>query len=73
MADILISDVPDEVLFAIDAKASGVGLSRDAYLRRVLDRQREKRAGPVTIEHLQRVACLARDLQDPDVMAGAWS
>lgn len=34
MTDILIRDMPDEVLAAIDAKAKRVGLSRSAYLRR---------------------------------------
>ena len=38
MTDILIRDVPDEVLSAIDAKAKRVGLSRSEYLRRTLDR-----------------------------------
>ena len=30
-------------------------------------------AGPVTVDHFQRVASLAADLDDPDVMAHAWS
>ena len=30
-------------------------------------------AGPVTVEHLERVASLAADLDDPEVMSGAWS
>ncbi|MBA2282299.1 MAG: ribbon-helix-helix protein, CopG family [Acidimicrobiia bacterium] len=36
MTDILMRDVPDEVLAAIDAKAKRVGLSRTEYLRRAL-------------------------------------
>jgi len=73
MTDILIRDVPDEVLTAIDAKAKRVGLSRSEYLRRALDRERVQDAGPVTVEQLRRVASLVRDLDDPDVMEGAWS
>ncbi|MBK5223762.1 MAG: ribbon-helix-helix protein, CopG family [Acidimicrobiia bacterium] len=73
MPDILIRNVPDEVLAAIDARAKRAGLSRSEYLRRALARERAPRTGAVTIEHLRRVASLAQDLDDPDVMAGAWS
>lgn len=73
MTDILIRDVPDEVLAAIDAKAKRVGLSRTEYLRRALERERLPEAAAVTVEQLRRVAALARDLDDPEVMSGAWS
>lgn len=73
MTDILIRDVPEEVLMAIDANAKRVGLSRSEYLRRALDRERVQDAGPVTVEQLRRVASLVSDLDDPDVMDGAWS
>jgi hypothetical protein len=73
MTDILIRDVPDEVLAAIDAKAKRVGLSRTAYLRRALERERVQDSGPVTVDQLERVAKLVADLDDPDVMSDAWS
>ena len=73
MTDILIRDVPDEVLAAIDAKAKRVGLSRTAYLRRALERERGLDAGPVSVEQLEQLATLAADLDDPDVMSNAWS
>ena len=73
MTDILIRDVPDEVLAAIDAKAKRVGLSRTAYLRRALERERLPGTGPVTVDQLERVARLVADLDDPDVMSDAWS
>lgn len=73
MTDILIRDVPDDVLAAIDARAKQVGLSRSEYLRRALGRERIRDAGPVTVEQLRRVASLASDLDDPGAMAGAWS
>jgi hypothetical protein len=73
MTDILIRDVPDEVLAAIDAKAKRVGLSRTEYLRRTLERERTPNTGPITIDHLRQAATLAADLDDPDVMSGAWS
>lgn len=73
MTDILIRDVPDETLAAIDAKAKQVGLSRTEYLRRALERERAHGPGPVTVDHLERAASLARDLDDPDIMADAWA
>lgn len=72
MTDILIRDVPDDVLAAIDAKAKRVGLSRTEYLRRALDRERVASMS-VSVEQLQRAAELAKDLDDPGVMSGAWS
>ncbi len=73
MTDILIRNVPDEVLAAIDAKAKRVGLSRTEYLRRTLERERVEGDGTITVDHLRHVASLTRDLDDPDVTAGAWS
>lgn len=73
MTDILIRDVPDEVLAAIDARATRVGLSRSEYLRRALERERAADAGPIGLDQLRQVAHLAQDLDDPDVMSGAWS
>ena len=73
MTDILIRDVPDEVLAAIDAKAKRVGLSRTEYLRRALERERVVDRGPVGVDQLRRIAALANDLDDPTVMSGAWS
>ncbi len=73
MTDILIRDVPDEVLAAIDAKAKRVGLSRTEYLRRALQRERTLANGPVDIDRLAHVAALTKDLDDPDVMSSAWS
>jgi plasmid stability protein len=73
MTDILIRDVPDEVLSAIDARAKRVGLSRTEYLRRALERDHVRDTGAVTVDQLRRTASLARDLDDRDVMSGAWS
>ncbi len=36
MADILIRDVPDDVIAALDARAGRLGLSRSEYVRRRL-------------------------------------
>lgn len=73
MTDILIRDVPDEVLAAIDERAKRVGLSRTEYLRRALERERAGLRRPVTVDHLSRVAELAADLDDPGVIRDAWS
>jgi negative regulator of replication initiation len=72
VTNILIRDVHDDVLAAIDARARRMGVSRSEYLRRMLERERVP-DGSVTIDHLRRAASLARDLEDPDVMSGAWS
>ncbi|MFT6764923.1 MAG: hypothetical protein ACJAXA_003600 [Candidatus Aldehydirespiratoraceae bacterium] len=73
MTDILIRDVPDEVLAAIDARAKRVGLSRTEYLRRALERERTQANGPVGIDQLAQMAALTQDLDNPDVMTDAWS
>ena len=73
MTDILIRDVPEEVLAAIDARAKRLGLSRTEYLRRALERERAVDAGSVSVEQLRRMAALARDLDDREVMSDAWS
>lgn len=41
------------------------GLSRTEYLPRTLESERAGDAGPVTIDHLERVASVAADLDDP--------
>jgi hypothetical protein len=38
MTDILIRDLPDEVIDALDARARQLGLSRSEYVRRLLRR-----------------------------------
>lgn len=69
VTDILIRDVPDEVVAALDANAQRAGVTRAEYLRRVLAEQQ----GPaVTREHLNRFAERTADLGDPEVMAAAW-
>lgn len=73
MTDLLIRDVPDHVLVAIDAKAKRLGLSRTAYVRRQLAAQATAGSGePVSTEDLQRFAEAFADLEDPAIMARAW-
>lgn len=73
MTDILIRDVPDDVLSAIDAKAQRAGLSRAEYLKRALARERRDDSGGVTVADLSRFATMFADLGDADVMSQAWT
>lgn len=72
MADLLIRDVPDDVVAAVDAHAGRLGLSRSEYLRRTLARE-QRVAEPVSLDDLSRLADQLADLDDPAVMAQAWS
>jgi antitoxin FitA-like protein len=69
MTDILIRDVPDEVVAALDANAQRSGQTRAEYLRRLLaDQQRPA----LTRDQLNRFAERTADLGDPEVMGAAW-
>ncbi len=72
MSDILIRDVPDDVLAAIDAKAQRAGLSRTEYLRRTLARERSETLIDITIDDLAAFAETFADLGDDSVMDRAW-
>lgn len=72
MTDLLIRDVPEDVLAVIDARAQRLGLSRSAYLHRALAREASVSDVPVTLESLQRFADRFGDLADPKVMRQAW-
>jgi len=73
MADILIRDVPDEVVSALDARAKRMGLSRTELLRRTLKREASIRpGGKVTIDDLRRFSEMAQDLKDDEIMRRAW-
>ena len=73
MSDVLIRDVPDDVLAVIDHRAAGLGLSRSEYLRRQLSQEAGRSEVTVTVADLERFSDLARDLEDPEVMDRAWS
>jgi antitoxin FitA-like protein len=72
MSDVLIRDVPDEVLSAIDARAAKLGISRVEYVRRRLAQDAAVAPMAVTAADLDRFSGIVADLADPDVMAGAW-
>jgi hypothetical protein len=72
MTDILIRDVPDDVVSSIEEKAKRLGLSRTEYLRRRMTAWANVSDEPVTRESWAQFAELTQDLRDPAVMKGAW-
>jgi hypothetical protein len=72
MANVLIRDIPEDVLAGIDANAKRLGLSRVEYLRRALVRERTAVGGKVGVEDLAQFSETFADLGDPDVMRRAW-
>ena len=72
MSDVLIRDVPDEVLTAIDARAAKLGISRVEYVRRRLAQDAAVAPVLVTVADLQHLGTTYADLADPEVTAGAW-
>jgi len=72
VTDILIRDVPDDVIAAIDANAHRVGLSRTEYLRRTLAREQATTTAKVGVTDLARFADIFADLDDPGIMTRAW-
>lgn len=70
--DVLVRGLSDETLSALDAAAKRAGLSRVEWIRRALEAQLQQR-GMVTVDDLRAFSDRARDLDDPDIMASAWS
>ncbi len=73
MPDVLIRDVPDGVVAAIDARAAQLGMSRNEYLRRRLSQDARRSGSPVGVNDLRRFETMFGDLSDPEVMDQAWS
>src|SRR5262249_54432192 len=71
MTDLLIRDVPDDVVAAIDANAGRLGLSRTEYLRRTLA-QAAHLPATLTVEQLRRFESRFADLADDEIMRRAW-
>ena len=72
MTDMLIRDVPEEVVAAIDARASRLGLSRSEYVRRRLAQDAAATGTAVSARDLAWFGELFSDLGDPTVMSQAW-
>jgi plasmid stability protein len=72
MTDILIRDVPEDVIHALEAQAARLGLSRTEFLRRCLAHEAVP-VTPVSVESFAQFAQTCADLRDPEVMRGAWA
>ncbi|MBK5307549.1 MAG: ribbon-helix-helix protein, CopG family [Frankiaceae bacterium] len=72
MTDILVRDVPEDVVAGLEARAARMGLSRSEYLRRRLAQEALTAGPPVTAEDLADFAETFADLADPEVMKAAW-
>jgi hypothetical protein len=72
VTDVLIRDVPDDVLAAVDVRAGRLGLSRSEYLRRRLAQDAVVPEAAVTAADLTRFGELFGDLTDPEIMDQAW-
>lgn len=72
MTDVLIRDVPDDVIAALDSHASRLGISRTEYVRRRLAQDAAIFESAVSVGDLQRFTRTFNDLADPDVMSQAW-
>jgi Ribbon-helix-helix protein, copG family len=72
MSDVLIRDVPDDVLAALDQLAARVGLSRTEYIRRRLAQDARTAKIAVTTDDWRKFSDTHSDLADPAVMDQAW-
>ena len=72
MSDILIRDVPNDVLAALDTLAARLGLSRSEYIRRRLTQDAQTTRVSVTDADLRAFAESFADLDDAEVMSRAW-
>jgi hypothetical protein len=70
--DLLIRDVPDEVVAAVDSEAKRLGLSRSEFLRRTLHQAFPKNGGVVTVDDLVSFEQTFEGLADGELMAQAW-
>ncbi len=73
MPDILIRDVPEDVIALLEQRARQLGLSRTEYLRRMLVRESVDQTSPATLEDWRAFAERHADLDDPEVMRQAWT
>ena len=72
MTDIVIRDVPEDVIAAVDRAAQRLGLSRTEYLRRVLAREHHLQSAEVSVADLARFAFTFADLAEPELTERAW-
>lgn len=73
MADLLIRNVPADIVARLDAQASRLGISRNELLQRRLRDEARRDGGPVTTGDLERFSSYFQDLRDDEAMSTAWS
>lgn len=71
VTDVLIRDLPDDVLAGVDARASKLGISRVEYIRRRLAADAAATTS-VSVAQLRTFSAKIADLADPEVMDAAW-
>jgi len=69
MTDLLIPDVPDDVIAALEARARRLGLSRGEYVLRRLVQDVAVTHSPVSAGDLASFAETFSDLAHPNVMS----
>ncbi|MGL4174669.1 MAG: type II toxin-antitoxin system VapB family antitoxin [Dermatophilaceae bacterium] len=69
MADIVIRDVANDDMARIDQRARRLGLSRNEFLRRTVQREAQVGGAAGTAADFEKFA----DLADAEVMRDAWS
>jgi hypothetical protein len=72
LTDILIRNVPEVDVARLDRLAERHGLSRSDFLRQVIAGQRDVAPRRLTLADLERFAQITEDLNDPEIMRGAW-
>jgi plasmid stability protein len=70
--NLLVRDIPEDVVAALDAEAARQGLSRSEYLRRVLTQASTGAGRSVSVSQLAEFEQTFADLVDPAVMDQAW-
>jgi hypothetical protein len=73
VTDLLIRNLSPEVVIALDLKAKNLGISRVEFVRRAITREVSATPGSLTEKHLAEMANRLKDLDNPEVMRGAWS
>jgi hypothetical protein len=73
MTNLVIENVPDSVLVAVDAHAARLGVSRGEYIRRRLAHDAASDAIPVVVSDLPRLAASAAEVAEPFLMSTAGS
>jgi plasmid stability protein len=72
VSDILIRNLPDDVLVALDGLAARLGLSRSEYIRRRLTQDAQAARVPVVTADLRTFGESFADLGNAELMSRAW-